>query len=230
MANGVQTYNCGNCGAPLNVDINREFVFCGYCGCKNQIAGQSMQTTIEVANVQLNARTNIDSMLNTVDYAISCEQYDRASEILLSAIMSGADDYRVFIKKATIDLLNDSNKALFEDLSRLEQLEKTQQGNEVTLAIQQLMYTRGCNGVIALHVATFHEQFRWVQFCVNHGADVNCVAGFNRVTPISIMFVPQSAGTTKIDGTPFVRNKAAVKQIRDYLMSVGAQDIKRKGY
>ena len=69
-----------------------------------------------------------------------------------------------------------------------------------------------------------------VVYCVEHGSDVNCIAGVNRVTPISIMFVPISSKLTGLDGTPFVHHKAAVKEIRRYLMSCGAMDSFRFGY
>ena len=69
-----------------------------------------------------------------------------------------------------------------------------------------------------------------VVYCVEHGSDVNCIAGVNRVTPISIMFVPISNKLTGLGGTPFVHHKAAVKEIRRYLMSCGAKDSFRFGY
>ena len=74
------------------------------------------------------------------------------------------------------------------------------------------------------------EQTGEVVYCVEHGSDVNCIAGVNRVTPISIMFVPISSKLTGLDGTPFVHHKAAVKEIRRYLMSCGARDSFRFGY
>lgn len=92
------------------------------------------------------------------------------------------------------------------------------------------MHYRGKNGVTALHISTFHEQMDMVVYCVEHGSDVNCIAGVNRVTPISIMFVPISSKLTGLDGTPFVHHKAAVKEIRRYLMSCGARDSFRFGY
>lgn len=92
------------------------------------------------------------------------------------------------------------------------------------------MHYRGKNGVTALHISTFHEQMDMVVYCVEHGSDVNCIAGVNRVTPISIMFVPISSKLTGLDGTPFVHHKAAVKEIRRYLMSCGARDFFRFGY
>ena len=85
-------------------------------------------------------------------------------------------------------------------------------------------------GVIALHNASFHELMDMVVYCVEHNSDVNCVAGINRVTPISIRFVPVSPSLCKLDGTPFIRNKQKVKEIRRYLMSMGARDSFRFGY
>ena len=92
------------------------------------------------------------------------------------------------------------------------------------------LFNRGKNGVTALHISTFHEQMDMVVYCVEHGSDVNCIAGVNRVTPISIMFVPISNKLTGLGGTPFVHHKAAVKEIRRYLMSCGAKDSFRFGY
>ncbi len=222
---------CSSCGAALNVEMNREFIFCQYCGNKNIIASQSMQTNINVGGVGIKARTDIESMLASAEYAVSIGQYDKANEMLVAAIISGTNDYRIHITKAKIDLLTDNNKSLFESLRILRDME-TRQSNqyEVSKAVCQLMHFRGANGVTALHNATFHELMDMVVYCVEHGSDVNCVAGMNRVTPISIMFVPISANLSKIDGTPFVRDKRMVAQIRNYLMSRGAYDTFRRGY
>ena len=129
-----------------------------------------------------------------------------------------------------IALRLDHNRVLFECMDKLMALESVQQGREVTDAICRLMNYRGINGVSVLHNATFHELYNIVVYCVEHGADVNMVAGMNQVTPISIMFVPVSRSLSRLDGTPFIRNKAAVKQIRRYLMDHGAYDNFRLGY
>ena len=230
MAN-AQVIRCSSCGAALNVDINRAFVFCGYCGCKNFIQDQQMTAKMNIGGVQINAKTDVESMLSSAEYAIGIKQYAKANELLLSAIMSGNNDYRVYISKAKIDLLTDDNNSLFQAMNRLIELEKQQSPDgEVTAAIRQLMQYRGKNGVTVLHNATFHELYDMVVYCVQHGSDVNCVAGMNRVTPISIMFVPVSSSLSKLDGTPFIRNKYEVKRIRDYLMACGARDQFRWGY
>lgn len=224
-------YYCTSCGAPLQVAMNRSFIFCQFCGCKNEIAAQQMQTTIGVGNINIEAKTNIESMLNSAEYAVSIGQYDKANEMLMASIISGVNDHRVYILKAKIDLLQDNNKSLFESIRKLQQLEKTQSpAGEVTRAVCELMHFRGMNGVIALHNATFHELMDMVQYCVERGSDVNCVAGMNMVTPISIMFVKISPSLSRLDGTPFIRNKQKVKQIRRYLMSQGARDGFRFGY
>ena len=222
---------CSACGSPLNVDLNRAYVFCQYCGSKNIIPEERMRSTMNVQGVQIQANTDIESILRTADYATQVGQYAKADELLMTTIMSGCDDYRVFIQKAKIDLLQDQNKSFFETMTRLWELDRKQSAQEeVTRAICDLMKFRGKNGVIALHIATFHELMDWTVYFVQHGADVNYVAGMNRVTPISIMFVPISSSLSRLDGTPFIRNKTAVKQIRDYLMRCGAQDIRRRGY
>ena len=232
MAEG-KVYYCKSCGSPLEIIMNREFVFCQYCGCKNEIASQSMQTTMSVngGNISINARTDVESIINSAEYAVSIDQLDKANEMLISAIMSGVNDYRIYIIKARIDLLQDNNKSLFESLEKLKKLEMRQgPDREVTEAVCELMHFRGKNGVIVLHNATFHELLDWTMYCVEHGADVNCVAGMNRVTPISIMFVPISPKLSKIDGTPFIRNRQKVKEIRRYLLDQGAYDQFRFGY
>lgn len=222
---------CTSCGSPLNVEMNREFIFCQYCGSKNIIATQGMKTNINIAGINIEAKTNVDSIISSADYAISIGQYDKANEMLISAIMSGTNDYRIYIAKAKIDLLQDNNKSLFDSIRRLQEMERKQgPGKEVTKAICELMKFRGMNGVIVLHNATFHELMDMVVYCVEHGSDINCVAGMNRVTPISIMFVPISSSLSKLDGTPFIRNKQKVKEIRKYLMSKGARDCFRFGY
>jgi hypothetical protein len=228
----VFTYKCGNCGSPLPVQINQEFVTCQYCGSANQLPHQAMTSTVSFDGVQVNGRTDVESLLRSADYAINCKQYEKARDVLFTAIMTGSDDYRIYCEKIKVDLWLDDNRALFEDLARLQELEVSPQNANgmVTNAICQIMQYRGLNGITILHNAAFHELYNTVVYCVEHRADVNSVAGFRQVTPISIMFVPQDPNLTKLDGTPFIRNKNAVKVIRDYLMAHGARDIRRRGY
>lgn len=222
---------CQSCGAMLNVEANRAYIFCQYCGAKNVIASEQMKTNINIGGIQITAKTEIENIIVSAEYAVSIGQYSKANEMLVAAIMSGYDDYRIYITKAKIDLQLDHNRSLFESLRKLQQLEQRQGGNQaVTTAIRELMHYRGKNGVTALHISTFHEQMDMVVYCVEHGSDVNCIAGVNCVTPISIMFVPISSNLTGLDGTPFVHHKAAVKEIRRYLMSCGARDSFRFGY
>ena len=221
---------CMSCGSPLNVEINRNMIFCMYCGAKNIISGQEMHTNFHVGGTTVQAQTNLESLLNSAEYAYRIGQYDRANETLMNLVMSGLNDYRIYLLKGKIDLMLDTNAQLFEDVRMLRKMEGMQRGNEVTLAIAELMQCRGINGVSVLHNAAFHEDMELVKFCVERGADVNLVAGMNRVTPVSIMFVPISASLSKLDGTPFVRNKEKVRQIRRYLMQHGARDQFRFGY
>lgn len=66
--------------------------------------------------------------------------------MLVAAIMSGYDDYRIYITKAKIDLQLDHNRRLFENLRKLQQLEQRQGGNQaVTTAIRELMIIHGRN-------------------------------------------------------------------------------------
>ena len=211
--------------------MNRAYIFCKFCGTKNFIQNETMKTNINIGNgINIAAKTDLDTLIKSAKYAVSLKQYDKANDLLMATIISGSDNYEVYITKAMIDLQKDDGKSLFESLRKLRELENTQNNNEITIAINNLMHYRGINGVTALHNATFHEQFDMVQFCVEHGADVNLIAGMNMVSPISIMFVPISPKLQKIDGTPFIRNKIAVKQIRNYLMSHGANDKFRFGY
>ena len=221
---------CMSCGSPLNVELNRNMIFCMYCGAKNIIQGMEMRTEMKIGNTSVHAQTNLESMLNSAEYAYSIQQYDRANEMLMNLVMSGLNDYRIYLLKGKIDLMLDTNAQLFEDVRMLRRLESTQRDGEVTRAIAELMQCRGINGVSVLHNAAFHEDMDLVQFCVERGADVNLVAGMNRVTPISIMFVPVSASLSKLDGTPFVRSHEKVKMIRRYLMQHGARDKIRLGY
>lgn len=226
-----KVYYCISCGAPLNVQLNRPFIFCQFCGCKNEIASQAMNTNIDLGNISIQGKTDVEYILDSAEYAISIKDYGKANEMLMASIISGINDYRVYILKARIDLLKDDNKSLFECLEKLREQEMTQSSQrEVTKAVCELMRFRGMNGVIALHNAAFHELMDMVVYCVEHGSDVNCIAGMNRVTPISIMFVPISSSLHKLDGTPFVRDKKKVREIRRYLMSKGAKDSFRFGY
>lgn len=219
--------HCSGCGEALDVGINQSFVFCKYCGAKNIIDSQQMKSNVSFGNINISANVGTDNLIQTAEYAISVGDLQKASELLMSAVMSGNSDYRVYIYKAQIELQMDDNKSLFESLERLEQLEKTAGSEEMSAAIKKLMAYRGANGVTVLHNAAFHERLDLVKFCVEHGADVNCHAGMNNVTPLTIMYVPIDPTTqSKLDGTPFVRNKEAVKQIREYLIANGAIDSK----
>lgn len=228
--NQVKIISCNNCGASLHAEINREFIFCSYCGSKNIIESEGMKTNISIEGINIAAKTDLDSILASVKYAISIKKYDKANEMLMAAILSGGNDYRVYICKAMIDLQTDDNNSLFHSLETLRTMESAQVTGEITEAINEFMQYRGCAGLIALHVATFHERFDLVEFCVTHKSDVNCIARTDCVSPVSIMFVPIPPGSTKLDDTPFVRNKTEVKRIRQYLMQHGAKDKRRLGY
>lgn len=221
---------CQNCGAPLAVELNRAYLFCQYCGCKNVIHSEQIQTELKIGSVEIKAKTDFESMLSTIEYFIDAKNYEKADEMISAAILTGNRDYRLYIQKAMLNLQTDDNASLFSTLNMLKRLEENQQAGEVTEAIRRLMSYRGKNGVQPLHIATFHEDMEQVEFCVDHGSDLNSIAGMNRVTPISIMFVPISKNSQKLDGTPFIRNKAKVKQIRRYLLARGAHDKFRLGY
>ena len=95
-----------------------------------------MRSTMNVQGVQIQANTDIESILRTADYATQIGQYAKADELLMTTIMSGCEDYRVFIQKAKIDLLQDKNKSFFQTMQRLWELEQRQSANkEVTRAI-----------------------------------------------------------------------------------------------
>ena len=222
---------CSACNAALDVEMNRAYIFCKYCGCKNIIEDEQIKTNINVQGVTFSAKTDTDSIISSAQYAITMKQYDKANELIMASILSGTDDYRIYSLRVQIDLLTDDNRSLFQTLDVLRRLEANQGPNrEVTNEINRLMHFRGMNGVTILHNATFNEQMDYVVYCVEHGSDVNCVAGMNRVTPISIMFVHVSSSLCGIDGTPFVHNKEKVKAIRRYLMQHGARDSFRLGY
>lgn len=146
---------CQSCGAMLNVEANRAYIFCQYCGAKNVIASEQMKTNINIGGIQITAKTEIENIIASAEYAVSIGQYSKANEMLVAAIMSGYDDYRIYITKAKIDLQLDHNRSLFESLRKLQQLEQRQNGNQaVTAAIREFMHYRGKNGVTALHIST----------------------------------------------------------------------------
>ncbi len=229
--NRLTTMQCPNCGASVDIDMNRAYVFCSYCGCKIFNEREQMGLNIHLGHSDISAHTDIESIMAAAHHYISIKDYEQANETVTAALLSGMNDYRIYIAKAKINLLTDNNAGLFEDLAKLRSMEEDpSNGAEVRAAIVELMQCRGASGVTILHNATFHEFPGWVQYCVERGSDVNCVAGMNRVTPISIMFVPLANNLSRLDGTPFVRNKEAVKAIRRYLLSKGARDIHRPGY
>ncbi|MCR5210726.1 MAG: hypothetical protein K6C99_10980 [Lachnospiraceae bacterium] len=222
---------CSACNAALDVEMNRAYIFCKYCGCKNIIEDEQIKTNINIQGVSFSAKTDVESIIASAQYAISMKQYDKANELIMTTILSGTNDYRIYSLRVQIDLLIDDNKSLFETMDILRRLEEQQGPNrEVTNEINRLMHFRGAAGVTILHNATFNERMDYVVYCVEHGSDVNLVAGMNRVTPISIMFVHVSSSLCGIDGTPFVHHKEKVKEIRRYLMAHGARDTFRLGY
>lgn len=218
---------CCGCGETLDVNMNQSFVFCKYCGAKNIIDSQQMKSNVNIGNINISANVGTDNLIQTAEYAISVGDLKQAKDLLMTAVMSGNANYRVYICKAQIELLLDDDKSLFQSLEKLIELEREGNSPELSAGIQKLMSYRGVNGVTALHSASYQERFDLVKFCVEHGADVNCRAGMNDVTPLTIMYVPiDSTQCSKYDGTPFVRNKEEVKQIREYLIGHGAIDSK----
>ena len=227
----VRVIHCVNCNAPITVEMNRAKVFCNFCGAQNIINSEEMKVNINVNNnMNINAKTDDESLKRAVQFAISSKNYDKANELIMTSIITGTSDYYIYLLKAMIDLQLDNNRELFESLDTIIEMEKVNSSPKMEEDIQKLMNYRGKNGVQVLHNATFHERLDLVKYCVEHGADVNSIAGMNQVTPLSIMFVPISSSLCKLDGTPFIRNKQVVKEIRDYLMAHGARDKARFGY
>ena len=220
----VITYRCGGCGAPLPININQQIIYCQHCGTANQIPQQAMNTTINYSGVQINAQTDTESILRSAEYLITCNQHEKAKDTLFTAIMSGADDYRIYLLKVKLDMWADEDMITFTDLDKLKTYEASNQNSDgtITRAICELMHYRGMNGITLLHLAAYQVMFDQVVYCVDHQSDVNSIAGSNQVTPISIMFRPENARLQN--------NKAGVKAIRDYLMAHGARDFKRRGF
>lgn len=228
----VFTYKCGNCGSPLQNLANQEFVTCQYCGSTNQLPHQAMTSTIGFEGVQINARTDMESLLRSAEFAINCRQFDKAKEVLFSAVMSGSNDYRVYISKLKVDLLDEEDSVTFEDLAKLQEYERSEQnkGGDVTRAICAMMHYRGKNGVTLLHCATYQARYDLVVYCVEHQADVNLIFGAKQLTPISIMFLPDNPRYQNPNGSLNLAYRDVIKAIRNYLMAHGAVDVKRKGF
>jgi hypothetical protein len=128
----------------LNVEANRAYIFCQYCGAKNVIASEQMKTNINIGGIQITAKTEIENIIASAEYAVSIGQYSKANEMLVAAIMSGYDDYRIYITKAKIDLQLDHNRSLFESLRKLQQLEQRQNGNQAQRRQQQRPFASLC--------------------------------------------------------------------------------------
>jgi len=222
MNNPTRIY-CSSCGAILDFEINREYIFCKYCGSKNRLEHEAMRTNINVGNINITAKTDLDNLVSYTKYLIGTQQYGKADEVLSAIMLSGCDDYRVYICKTMIDLNTGNDRSLFYAMEKLKSLVYTQHDNEITHAIEELMAYKGYEGITVLHVATFNEKYDIVKFCVEHGSDVNAICWAAEVTPISIMFMPLPEDFQKIDGTTF-RDKNTVKIIRNYLMNHGATD------
>lgn len=77
---------CQSCGAMLNVDANRAYIFCQYCGAKNVIASEQMKANINIGGIQITAKTEIENIIASAEYAVSIGQYSKANEMLVAAI------------------------------------------------------------------------------------------------------------------------------------------------
>jgi len=62
---------CQSCGAMLNVEANRAYIFCQYCGAKNVIASEQMKTNINIGGIQITAKTEIENIIASAEYAVS---------------------------------------------------------------------------------------------------------------------------------------------------------------
>ena len=196
-------------------------------GSKNKVFFQEKNFNETIENVSSFINVNIDQLIQSAEYAISVENFQQAKDFLVSAVADGRPDYRIYICHAHLGLKMDHGEILFDSLEKLQILEKRKPSETMTEDIKRLMSYRGVNGVTALHCAAYHERLDLVQFCVEHGADVNCIAGMNKVTPLTIMYVHvDSKAYTKLDGTPFIRDKEKVNEIRKYLIAHGATDSK----
>ena len=95
MYEDAKVIHCAACGAALEVEMNRAFIFCKYCGCKNIIEEEKMKANINVGGrTNISANTDMESLFNTIDYLISSEKYDQAEEYLTSLFVSGCSDCR----------------------------------------------------------------------------------------------------------------------------------------
>ena len=204
--------------------MNSPFIFCQYCGAKNFIESQQMKAKIRFENIDISGNTEIDNIIESAEFAIQSNDYGKANDLIMAAILSGKKDYKIYICKIHLDLWTEKDKNLFSDLEMLQKIEKTDDSPELKEALKELMLYKGKNGITCLHNATFHERYDMVVFCVEHGADVNSRAGMNDLSPISIMYYPLQEGAQNLNGTPFVRDMDNVKRIRDYLVEHGAFD------
>jgi len=243
MNNPTRIY-CTSCGAVLDSEINREYIFCKYCGSKNRLEHEAMRTNINVGNINIAAKTDLNNLLSSAKYFAGIRQFDKANEVITAAIISGYEDYRMYICKAMIDLQTNNAHSLLYAIEKLKTLETTQQNNEITKAIEELAIYKEPEGFTILHIASLFQRYDLVLFCVEHGSNVNAVAKYGwcedcsvatpckhgkdnmwysekSVTPITVMF---SANTkTKFNAT-FNENKESVNAIRKYLMQRGAKD------
>jgi ankyrin repeat protein len=234
---------CSACGAVLDAEINREYIFCKYCGSKNRIENEAMRTNINVGNINIVAKTDLDNLLSSAKYLTGIRQFYKANEILMAVLISGCEDYRVHTCKATIDLHTNDVPSLLYSMEKLKTLEVGQQNKEVTQAIKDLSLCRGLKGFTALHIACLFRRYDLVAFFVKHGSDVNAVAeydycahcggaapcnkhseagiGKTKVTPISILFADSYRDKFNITTN---EDKENVRTIRKYLIQHGAKD------
>jgi hypothetical protein len=245
MNNPTHIY-CSACGAALDAEINREHIFCKYCGSKNRLEHEAIRTNINVGNINITTKTDLNNLISSAKYFAGIRQFDKANEVLTAVIISGCEDYRVYICKARIDLQTNDTHSLLYSIEKLKTLEVMQQSSEITQAIRELVAYKEPKGFTALHIVSLFQRYDLVVFCVEHGSDVNAVAKYGwcvscsvatpcakhgeidvghttegSVTPINIMFT--SAIKPKFNAK-FNENKEQVNTIRKYLMQQGAKD------
>ena len=80
---GFIALKCPQCGADLNVEDNRDFMFCSYCGSKVTVEKQIVELQ---GSVTVDGIASADVILDRANIFLSNKEYDRAREYFDKAL------------------------------------------------------------------------------------------------------------------------------------------------
>lgn len=223
---GVHTIRCESCGAPLKVTMNCSRVVCEFCGAENAVDREQMKAKYSVyPGVEVGANTSIEGILNAVVYELNVGNANNADKLLVSAILSGSNDYRIYGYKTVVELKRGNTKSIVKCIKSLIQIRgkiDATKHDEFKRFIRGVMRIQGLCGMNALTSCIIEKSLEGVQFCVENGADKNgkfCGIYMYDLCNCNVFVDPNTGVYTMTKGA----QDATSKKIKEYLKSQGAQ-------